>query len=219
MFRSFINVAIRNIIRQRAYALINVLGLAIGIACSILITLFIIYESSFDNFHENADRVVRIWINGQLAESKISGAYTAVPSGPVFLDEIPEVVNYCRIEVDGNVLIRHGDRTFLENDFYWADSGFFEIFTFPLVSGNPFTALTEPRSMVISEKMAKKYFGNENPMGRTLKVFTDSVDYRITGVMKDIPDIHFNTDVEHDMRPSSDKKYVYIFSLIALRYE
>ncbi len=302
MFRSFLKVAIRNIIRQRAYALINVLGLATGIACSILITLFIIYESSFDNFHENADRIVRVWINGQLAESKISGAYTAVPTGPIFLDEIPEVVNYCRIETNDNVLIRQGDRTFLEDDFYWADSGFFEIFTFPLVSGDPSTVLTEPRSMVISEKMAKKYFGDENPMGRTLNVFTDSVDYRITGVMKNIPDnshifcdfvvdfqsnrnadrtqwtsnniftyllldeemdlekldekfdpiarkyvgpeikqfigvsledweaagnyyrlksqplpdIHFNTDIEHDMRPSSDKKYVYIFSLIAL---
>lgn len=302
MFRSFLKVAIRNLIRQRAYALINVLGLAIGIACSILIALFIIHEASFDTFHKNADQIVRVWLNAKLAEEEISGANTAMPVGPVFLDEIPEVINYCRIQTYDNVLIRDGDRTFLENDFYWADSGFFEIFTFPLMSGDPSTVLTEPRSMVISEKMAMKYFGDEDPMGGVLEVFSDSVDYRITGVMKDIPDnshifcdfvvdfqslpnanrtqwtsnniytylllgnemdtrklnekfdpitrkyvgpeikqfigvsledweaagnfyrlesqplldIHFNTDIEHGMKPSSDKKYVYIFSLIAL---
>ncbi len=302
MFKSFITVALRNIARQKAYALINVLGLSIGIACSILITLFVIHESSFDIFHEKADRIVRVWVNGQLAESKISSAYTAVPTGPAFLDEIPEVINYCRIETWENILIRQGERVFLEDNFYWADSGFFEIFSFPLISGDPSTVLTEPHSMVISEKMAKKYFGNEDPMGKVLEAFNDSVDYTITGVMEDIPDnshifcdfvvdfrsiwranqtewtsnnvftyllldeetkpeimheifdpivrkyvgpeikhyvgitleeweaggnyyileaqplsdIHFNTDIEHSMRPSSDKKYVYIFSLIAL---
>ncbi len=302
MFTSFIKVAIRNIMRQKAYALINVFGLAVGIACSILITLFIIHERSFDRFHEQADRIVRVWVNGQLADSKISSAYTAIPTGPAFLEEVPEVVNYCRIEPWENVLIRQGERTFLEDGFYWADSGFFEIFSFPLVSGDPSKALTEPHSMVISEKMANKYFGQEDPMGQVLELFNDTVEYRITGVMKDIPanshlscdfvvdfrslwranntqwtsnnvftyllledeippavlnekfdpimrkyvgveirqflgisfedweasgnyyriqaqplsDIHFNTDIEHAMKASSDRKYIYIFSLIAL---
>ncbi len=302
MFKSFIKVAIRNILRQKAYALINVLGLAIGIACSILITLFIVHERSYDRFHENADRIVRLWLNGQLAGSKISGAYSAVPTGPAFLEEIPEVVNYCRIEPWTNILVRQGDRTFLEDDFYWADSGFFEIFSFPLLKGDPSKVLTEPHSMVISEKMANKYFGRDDPLGRVLELFNDSVEFRITGVMKNIPDnshlfcdfvvafrshgranstqwtsnnvytyllledeiptavlndkfdpvmrkyvgpeikqfigismedweasgnyyriqaqplsdIHFNTDIEHGLKPSSDKKYVYIFSLIAL---
>jgi putative ABC transport system permease protein len=302
MFRSFLKVALRSIARQKAYALINVLGLAVGIACSILITLFVLHESSFDRFHENADRIMRVWVNGQLAEAKISSAYTAVPTGPAFLEEIPEVINYSRIEIWDNILIRKGDKVFLEDNFFWADSGFFEIFSFPLVSGDPSTVLKEPRSMVISENMAKKYFGSEDPVGQVLEAFNDSVDYMITGVMKDIPDnshifcdfvvdfrsiwranqtewtsnnvytyllldremtpeamretfepivrkyvapeikhyvgitleeweaggnyyhldaqpltdIHLNTDIEHGFRPSSDKKYVYIFSLIAL---
>jgi putative ABC transport system permease protein len=289
--------------RQRAYALINVLGLAIGIASSILITLFIIYESSFDRFHDKAGRIVRVWVDGKLAESEISSAYTAVPTGPAFLEEIPEVVNYCRLEVWSDILIRNGEQTFLEDNFYWADSGFFEIFSFPLISGEPSGVLTEPRSMVISEKMARKYFGNEDAMGKTLRVFSDSTVYTITGVMRDMPenshifcdfivdmqshhrvnrtewtsnnlftylllekemeietlnrkfepimrnyvgpeikqyigismedweasgnyymlkaqplsDIHFNTDIEHGgLKPSSDKKYIYIFSIIAL---
>ncbi len=302
MFKSFFKVAIRNIIRQKAYALINVAGLSIGIACSILITLFIIHESSFDRFHKKADRIVRIWVNGKLADSEISSANTAYPSGPVFFDEIPEVINYCRIDSWNNVPVRKGEQTILENDFFWADSGFFEIFSFPLLKGEPSQVLTEPRSMVISEKMATKYFGKEDPMGKVINMFSDTTAYTITGVMKDIPenshifcnfvvdfqslrngnsnqwtsnniftyllleepmdmeilnakidpimrkyvgpeikqyigieledweasgnfyrleaqpllDIHFNTKIENGLKPSSDKKYVYIFSLIAL---
>ena len=92
--------------------------------------------------------------------------------GPVFLDEIPEVVNFTRVDRWDNVLTRVGDRTFLEDHFYWADSGFFEIFSFPLFQGDPARVLDEPRSMVISESTAKKYFGNEDPMGKTLEVFS-----------------------------------------------
>jgi putative ABC transport system permease protein len=302
MFRNFIKVALRSIYRQRAYALINVLGLAIGIACSILITLFVIYESSFDRFHEKADRIVRLYLRGKLADAELSGAYTAVPEGPIFKDELPEVEKFCRVDPWDNVLVRVGDRTFLEDKFYWVDSAFFEIFSFPLVSGDPARVLTEPHSMVISESVARKYFGNEDPVGKVLKVFSDSTDYTVTGVMRDIPpnshiecdivvdyrsswranqtqwtsnniytylllreqmdpvvlngkldvvtrkyvgpelkqfigisleeweasgnfyrieaqplaDIHLNTGIEHGMRPSNDRKYVYIFSLIAL---
>jgi putative ABC transport system permease protein len=302
MFRSFIKVAIRNIVRQRAYALINVLGLAIGIAGSILITLFVTHEINYDTFQEKSDRIVRIVIRGQLSESVISSANTANPTGPILLEEIPEAVNYCRIDNSSNVIIRKGDRTFLENDFYWADSGFFEIFSFPLISGDPSSVLNEPRSMVISEKMAMKYFGDENPVGQVLSVFGDSTIYSITGIMKDFPDnshlfcdfvvdyrssrrtnqtqwtsnnihtyllldkkmslsllnekidqisrkyigpeikqflgitlddweaagnfyrveaqplldIHFNTAIENQLKPSSERKYIFIFSLIAL---
>ncbi len=204
MFKNFFKVAIRNIVRQRTYAIINILGLSIGIACSILITLFIIYENSFDKFHSNADRIVRVWLDGQLADSKLSSAYTAIPTGPAFLEEIPEVVNYTRLDNWNNVLIRRGDRTFLENDFYWADSGFFEIFSFPLISGNPSSVLKEPRSMVISEKMAEKYFGEEEAMGQVLSVFGDSTSYTITGVMEDIPDnSHFFCDFVVDYMSNS----------------
>ncbi len=202
-FRSFIKVAIRNIVRQRAYALINVLGLAIGIAGSILITLFVTHEINYDTFQEKSDRIVRIVIRGQLSESVISSANTANPTGPILFEEIPEAVNYCRIDNSSNVIVRKGDRTFLENDLYWADSGFFEIFSFPLISGDPSSVLNEPRSMVISEKMAMKYFGDENPVGQVLSVFGDSTIYSITGVMKDFPDnSHLFCDFIVDYRSS-----------------
>lgn len=188
MFKSFLKVALRNIVRQKAYALINIMGLATGIACSILITLFIIHENSYDKFHENSDRIMRVWVGGHFAGSDFMSAHTAIPSGPAFMEEIPEVVNYSRIDIWDNVLIKRGDQTFLEDDFYWADSGFFEIFSFPLLSGDPHTALKEPSSIVLSEKMARKYFGDEDPVGLTLAVFNDSTSYTVTGVMQDIPD-------------------------------
>jgi len=188
MFQNFFKVAVRNLIRQKAYALINIFGLAVGIACSILIVLFVIHESSYDSFHEKAGQIHQVWVTGRFAASEFQSANTAAPSGPVFFDEIPEVINYTRVDHSDNVLTRLGDRTYLEDHFYWADSGFFEIFSFPLIKGDPSRVLDEPRSMVISESTARKYFGEEDPMGKILEVFSDSTDYTITGVMEDIPD-------------------------------
>jgi putative ABC transport system permease protein len=196
MFKNFFKVAMRNLIRQRAYALINVFGLAIGIACSILIVLFVIHESSYDSFHERADQIRQVWVAGKFAAAEFQAYTTAAPTGPVFLEEIPEVINYTRVERWDNVLTRQGDRTYLEDHFYWADSGFFEIFSFPLLRGDPSRVLAEPRSMVISESTARKYFGEEDPVGKTIEVFSDSTDYNITGVVKDIPD---NSSLYFDM--------------------
>jgi putative ABC transport system permease protein len=302
MFQNFFKIALRNLIRQKAYALINIFGLAIGIACSILIVLFVIHESSYDSFHEKADQIRQVWVTGKFAASEFQAATTASPTGPVFLEEIPEVINFTRVDRWDNVLTGFGDRTFLEDHFYWADSGFFEIFSFPLIKGDPSRVLAEPRSMVISESTARKYFGDEDPVGKILEVFSDSTNYNITGVFKDIPDnsslyfdmvvdfqshhranntqwtsnnihtyllteenvmeedlqekidtitvkyvgpeiqrfigitledweavgnfyqirtqpmldVHLNNDIEGNLRPSGDKKYLYIFSSIAL---
>ena len=196
MFKNFFKVAVRNLIRQKAYALINIIGLAIGIACSILIVLFVLHENSYDTFHKEADQIYRVWVTGRFADSEFKSANTAVPSGPAFVDEIPEVINFTRVDHSSNVLIRHGDKTFMEDNFYWADSGFLEMFSYPLIHGDPFSALTEPRSMVISESTARRYFGDGDPMGKTLELFTDSVDYTITGVMKDVQE---NSHMKFDM--------------------
>jgi putative ABC transport system permease protein len=196
MLQNFFKVALRNLIRQKAYAMINIFGLAIGIACSILIILFVIHESSYDSFHEKAGQIREVWISGKFEAAEFQAATTAVPSGPVFMEEIPEVINFTRVERWDNVLTRHEDRTFLEDHFYWADSGFFEIFSFPLIKGDPSRVLDEPRSMVISESTARKYFGDEEPVGKILEVFSDSTHYNITGVFRDIPD---NSSLYFDM--------------------
>jgi putative ABC transport system permease protein len=168
--------------------LINIVGLAIGLASSILILLFVLYEKSYDRYHTNADNIFRIYTEGRMADTEFKGPITAVACAPVFYEEIPEVVSFTRLDRSQNVLIRNGIKSYLENNFLWADSGFFEIFSFPLIYGDPSKVLNEPRSMVISQSTAKRYFGNENPQGQVLEVFGDSVVYTITGVMKDMPE-------------------------------
>ena len=204
MFQNFFKIAIRTILRQKAYAFINIMGLAIGLATSILILLFVLFETSFDDFHENADQIYRLRSEGRLADTEFGSAYTALVSAPVYYDEIPEVINFSRLDASENVLIRHEGGSYMEDNFFWADTGFFEIFSFPLISGDPSTVLSQPRSMVLSQKAAKKYFGEENPMGKVLYVFGDSVVYTITGLMQDNPEnSHITCDFIVDLKSSN----------------
>lgn len=201
MFRNYITVAIRNIKHQKAYALINIFGLSMSIATSILILLFVLFEKSYDRYHKNADRIYRVYTEGRMADTEFRGAYTAVPSAPAFYSEIPDVISFTRIDRWENVQIRDGNQTYLEDNFCWVDSGFFNIFSFPLIYGNSSQVLTEPRSMVISQSAAERYYGNENPVGHTLKIASDSADYTITGVMQDIPlNSHFHCDFVVDFQ-------------------
>lgn len=128
MFKNFFKVAIRNIIRQKIYALINIGGLAVGIACSILITTFILYEVSYDQFHEQGDRILRLYLKGKIGDQELLSAWTAVPTAAAIIDEFPEVIDATRVEHWDNMLIRYEDKTFLEDKFLWADSSFFKYF-------------------------------------------------------------------------------------------
>jgi len=195
MFRNFFKVTFRNIIRQKVYSVINIAGLAIGIACTILITAFILHELSYDKFHDKADRIFRLILNGKIGEEEMMGAWTAVPAAAAFVDEFPEVINATRLEEWDNMLVRYEDKSFLEDRFLWADSSFFQIFSFRLISGDPLKVLNEPRTIVISEDMAEKYFGSEDPVGKILKVFSDTSNYRVTGVFENVP---ANSHIEFD---------------------
>ena len=285
-----------------SYIFINVAGLAIGIACSILIILFVVNELSYDRFNKNKDRIYRVVLKGKIGEAELNSAYTAAPIGPTFRNEVPEVQNATRLERWGEVVAKFDDKSFVEKDMILADSTFFDIFTLPLLQGNPQKVLTEPHTIVLSESTAKSFFGNEDPIGRSIKINTDTSYYTVTGVVVDPPvtshfgysmiasitsnersnsdfwlsnylytyvllspdasvkevekkfssvlekyigpqleqvlgitidefkasgnryglylqpllDIHLNPDIEAGLRPTSDKKYVYVFSIIAL---
>ena len=187
MFRNFFRITLRNIIRQKVYSIINIAGLAIGIACSIIITAFILHELSYDKFHEKADRIFRLILDGKIGEEEMLSAWTPVPAAAALVEEFPEVIDATRLEEWDNMLIRYEDKTFLEDKFMWADSSFFKIFSFKLIEGDPAKVLNEPRMIVVSESMAKKYFGSDNPVGKTLKVFSDTTHYFVTGVFEDVP--------------------------------
>jgi putative ABC transport system permease protein len=301
MFTNFIKIALRNIIKHKSYVLINILGLSIGIACSIIIVLFVLQELSYDKFNKKFERIYRLYLSGKIGTSEIEGAWTASPTAGAFVREFPEVEDAVRMYDGGEVVIKYEDRSYIEKHFMLADSSFFNIFSIHLLQGDPATALNKPNTVVITKKTAEKYFGNEDPVGKMIKVNTDTAYYTITGVIDEVPvnahfefdllasflthkranddfwlsnsfytylllkegssveelqkkipevlakyigpqlqqvlgitieefidagnryglylqplaDIHLNPEIEHGLKPSNDKKYIYIFSLIA----
>jgi len=186
MFSSYVKIAIRNIQRYRGYNLINVAGLAVGMICFILIMLYVKYELSFDSFHKNSDRIYRVALHlptwnfrGSTEFSKTTGAL-----GPALIDEYPEVLNATRINGAGGTF-SYIQQNFNENGLY-ADEYFFDVFTYPLIVGNEKTALKEPFSIIITEELAQKYFGDEDPLGKIIR-FRYKYDFTVTGVLKEIP--------------------------------
>ncbi len=188
--------SIRALRRQRSYVFINIIGLAIGIACSLLIAIFILHETSFDNFHEHKDRIHRVVLHGKIGGQDFKGAWTPAPMGPAMASEFPEVQSFLRLSRWSETVIRHDDKAFTEDHFVEADSSFFYFFSIPLLHGDKQTVLNEPYSLVLSESTAAKIFGEEDPMGKMIKVGTETTLYKITGVMADIPETsHFSANM------------------------
>ena len=179
-------VAIRNLKNNKGYSFINIFGLAVGIACCILILLYIQNELSYDHYNKNIDQIYRVRLSAKIGNNELNLATSCAPCGPTFANEIPEVINFTRIRNFEYPLISYKDKAFSEERFYWVDSTFFNLFTIPFIEGDPQTALTQPNSVVITESTAKKYFGNEDPMGKILNA-DKRVDYIVTGVIKDFP--------------------------------
>ncbi len=190
MLRSYIVVAFRNLWRNRGFAAINIFGLAIGLASSILILLYVVNELTYDRFHEKSHQIYKVWISGSMPTGEMRDAVTAGPMAAAMINDYPEVEDVVRVRQMGGWLVRSGERVFNETDqeFLFADSSFFNVFSFKLLRGDPRTCLKDPRSIVLSEEYARKYFGSEDPMGRTLKIEQDTNVSVITGVMEDFPE-------------------------------
>ena len=188
MIGNYIRLALRHMIRQRSYVVINVIGLAIGLACSIIISLFVIYELSYDDYNEKKDRIWRLYLKGKLGETELEGAWTCSPAAPAFKQDFPEVVDAVRFNTWGETVIKYKDRSFVEDGFMEADSTFFNIFSIPMIQGDPQTALAAPHTVVLTKNAAGRIFGSTDPVGEMIKVGTDSTLYTITGVMEDVPD-------------------------------
>ena len=195
MLRNLIKVAIRAIWRQKVYSLINVAGFGVGLASSLMITLFILHELSYDRFHSKGDRIYRLCVKGKIGEKEMNMAYTAMPAAEAFRQEFPEIISACRLDLRRDVYFRRGDKTFIENSVLWADSTFFRIFDFRLLEGDPERVLSEPNTLVLSQDMAGKYFGAGDPVGQSISVFGDSNLYRVTGVVENCPE---NTHLSYD---------------------
>lgn len=188
MLRNYLVILLRTLRKHKGYALINILGLAVGLACGLLIVLYVQYEHSYDRFHEDADRIQRVNVRLDLPNETWSIATAAGPLGPLLADAFPEVEAQTRLVLDRLPLGRSEDGTTRDHEeVFYADSTVFDVFTFPLVQGDPATALQEPFQVVLTEQLADKYFGDADPIGRTLQVGQEHM-LTVTGVMADVPD-------------------------------
>ena len=195
MWKNFFSVAVRNIRKHRVFTLINISGLAIGMASSILIIMFIVKELSYDRFHENSDRIYRMYIDGFMGEQSFRGAWTSMVMAPTFTEEIPEIEKYARFDVYNQQLIWYDGEKHIEDHFMFVDSTIFDIFSFRFIRGDPASALKTPHSIVITDEKARLYFGNRDPIGEALHVNSDSNFYVVTGVVEPMPEnSHFFAD-------------------------
>jgi putative ABC transport system permease protein len=188
MVRNYLIVALRNLRKHKAYSLINIAGLAIGMACSILIFLWVRDELSFDGFHADAARIVRVYRDEGATTPGSSSALTSPPMAAAFKKDFPEVIKSTRFGTWQRRLVTSGNNNFTETGYMHADPDFFEIFSFPFVKGDPQSAFSNPNSVVLTESAARKYFGADDPMGRTLTV-DRAFDIVVTGVLQDPPSI------------------------------
>ena len=185
MFRNYIKIALRTLKKHKAYSFINIAGLAIGITCSVLMLMWVQDELSFDRFHTNAKEIHRILLNPLEAATTHEAVSPPILAGNM-KEEFPEVVNAVRLTPHGRMLFTSQDKTSYENRGLLADPSFFEMFDFPFVKGDVATAFKELRSLVITEDLAVKYFGSENPIGKTVTMNKET-DYTVTGVIKEVP--------------------------------
>jgi ABC-type antimicrobial peptide transport system permease subunit len=185
-------------IRQKGHSFINIIGLAIGLASCLLITLWILDELSYDKFHKDSQQIYHILAHGTVKNNPV----TPSPLAPALEDEVPEVVHATRYEGMLEVLLSHKEKEFYEDDLRAVDPCFFKIFTFPFLKGNPDTALKDVNSIVITESIAEKYFGSENPIGKVLTM-NNQRELTVTGVIKNVPHnstLRFDILVPHEIR-------------------
>jgi putative ABC transport system permease protein len=188
MLKNLLIHSLRALNRQKSYVILNIIGLSVGIACSLLIALFVINELSYDKFLKDQERIYRVILDGKIGEQQIKAAYTCSPLGPAMLSEVPEVEKFVRINEWGETILKNYDQSFSVNDFMEADSSFFSIFSIALIKGDIRTVLNEPHTLVLSESQARKIFGDTDPVDKMISVGMDTTLYRVTGVFKDIPE-------------------------------
>ncbi|HEX3164970.1 MAG TPA: ABC transporter permease [Chitinophagaceae bacterium] len=196
MIKNYFKIAWRNITRQKGYSGINIIGLAIGIAACLLILQYVSFELSYENFHENKDRIYRVQLdrfdNGKLSTQWAAGAYAA---GNSFKDAIPEIEGYVKLVPRDPVIAEVRNQPIKINKVFYATNSFFSIFTYPLIAGDKNTALTEPSTAAISETSARTLYGTTNALGKTLTL-NRKRDYTITAIFKDPP---VNTQLKPDI--------------------
>jgi putative ABC transport system permease protein len=206
MIRNYIKTAFRSLTKNKGFTAINVLGLALGLATCLLIVFYVFDELSYDRYNVNLDRIYRI--NNSIRFGGNSNDYAVVPAplAAALKNDFPEIEQITRFRTGGGNQVKKGNQNIQEDAMVYADASIFSIFTLPMINGNPATALKEPHCVVITERMAQKYFNGTNAVGKTL-VFNDTSLYKVTGVIKNVPlQSHFNFDFFISMAGLAESK-------------
>ncbi len=206
MIRNYFKIAWRNLRKNKVFSIINITGLSVGVSSFLLITLYVLDELNYDRYNVHANQVYRIDNHIKFGDFSYNGAQTPAIIGPVFEKDYPQIQQYVRFKNYGGFVIKKGSENLKEDKGVYADSTVFDVFTLPMIEGDPKTALVEPHSLVINESTAIKYFSTTNVVGQTL-VINENNNYKITGVIKDIPrQSHFNFDFFFSMKENDQSR-------------
>lgn len=208
MIKNYLKTAWRNLVKRKSFSIINIAGLSIGIATCFIILLFVQDELSFDRFNKNADRIARVAFVANINGGKIFEANVMPPVAEVMKKDYPEVEDAVRLARGGIPKIAYKGKIFKEDEWAFVDPMFFNIFTLPLLEGDAKTALKEPNTLIISKKIAKKFFGNEDPLGKALVLpEQNNISYTVTGVIDEVPaNSHFRYDMFGSMAGFGEAK-------------
>ena len=178
MIKNYFKIAFANLLKSRVYSSISISSLSIGLAVVILLFLYVSQELSYDKYHEKSDNIYRL--------CQEEYPYQAPGAAKLLAENLPEIKNYARILPRDNILVLLDDQNYKENFVAWTDAELFEIFSFEFISGNPESSLQQPGTAILTETTARKYFGDQNAIGKTFKV-DNEYDYTVVGVIEDIP--------------------------------
>ncbi len=195
MIRNYFKIAYRNLIRNKFFSVINLLGLTIGITISILVFIWVMHEVSYDKFHANSKDIYRILTLSLTLSEEGTGYGSPAPLSPTIKDEIPAIVNSCRILDMRKLQFKVEEFVDYETKGLSVDSSFFDIFSFDLIMGNATNIFDDPGNIVITKKLAEKYFGNKNPLGENILI-ENRFFFKVTGVLDDTPtNSHLQFDI------------------------
>jgi putative ABC transport system permease protein len=222
MFINYLKVSVRNLLRNKGYSFINIVGLAVGMACCALIMLWVIDELSYDRYHENAENIYRVTY--RFDRPNYNPHFARSPYGYVnsLPEEYPEVLDLIRFHHDEQIVVKKDEIKINETRFYNTDPNVFEVFSFELLKGDPRTALAEPGTVVLTNNAARRYFDDTDPIGKTITAInietSDEKDYKVTGILEDIPEnSHFHVDFLasfDDLRTANVDQWNYIYILL-----
>jgi putative ABC transport system permease protein len=188
MLKNYLRIAVRNLAKYKFISFINIFGLTVGLTCCLLILTYILHETSYDKYNRQADRIYRVTRSFNNKDGIVSLHLGAVapPFGPLLQNDFPDIQKTTRLLPMGNAPMRYEDKIFNEKELFCADTNFFSMFDVPVLKGNPQTALADPFSILLTPDVARKYFGDKDPMGKVIRM-NNQFNLKVTGIFQPFP--------------------------------